>query len=291
MSVAYSCGLLLAFVAVLLMEQGQPALLYICPICLAVMFIMGRHRLKDLWSGAKVFKLADQLISKNERKWGKIRMKRFVEKRKRENAAMYADAAVHDESSRLSVGEDECRRSSSVEPAESDAVAAAGGEGPPEQRLPPGGGRRSSGRGGPGRGGQRTGRGHPGPGTKQRSRKSLTNAGQIETVPREGIPDTPLEPSLTLKPSLKDICFGDEAHPGTIEFRHLVKMEVTRRNADDDGRREVFKSIGMKLKGRRFFKEVRSNEWVVASKFEIRTEVGKAYDFEVNKNADESVLS
>jgi len=88
MLIAYSTGLFFAFVAVVLMEQGQPALLYICPICLAAILILGRRDLKDLWNGAKVFRLADSLVTKTERDWGKARMKRFAEKRRRENIAL-----------------------------------------------------------------------------------------------------------------------------------------------------------------------------------------------------------
>jgi hypothetical protein len=88
MMVAYSSGLFFAFMAVILMEQGQPALLYICPVCLATIFYLGRKDWKDLWNGAKVFRIADKLISKTERKWGKERTKRFAEERKRENAPL-----------------------------------------------------------------------------------------------------------------------------------------------------------------------------------------------------------
>jgi len=88
MMLAYSSGLLLAFVAVILMEQGQPALLYICPICLITILILGRRDIKNLWNGVKVLKQADFLITKTEREWGKSRMKRFTEQRRRENAAM-----------------------------------------------------------------------------------------------------------------------------------------------------------------------------------------------------------
>merc|ERR1719343_487763 len=84
---AYSLGLFFAFVAVILMEQGQPALLYICPICLTTILILGRRDIKNLWNGVKVLKQADFLITKTEREWGKSRMKRFAERRRRENAA------------------------------------------------------------------------------------------------------------------------------------------------------------------------------------------------------------
>ena len=88
MLLAYSSGLFFAFMAVILMEQGQPALLYICPICLATIFCLGRKDWKDLWNGAKVFQIADKLIKKTERKWGKERMKHFAEQRRRENTTL-----------------------------------------------------------------------------------------------------------------------------------------------------------------------------------------------------------
>ena len=46
---------------------------------------MGRNDLKNLWSGARAILLAEQLIERTERSWGKARMKRFVERRRREN--------------------------------------------------------------------------------------------------------------------------------------------------------------------------------------------------------------
>jgi len=93
MLIAYSMGLFFAFLAVILMEQGQPALLYICPICLTAILTLGRRDIKDLWNGAKVFKLADRLISKTERDWGKARMKNFAERRRRENAGLSSSNA------------------------------------------------------------------------------------------------------------------------------------------------------------------------------------------------------
>lgn len=86
MMVAYSLGLFIAFLAVILSGQGQPALLYIVPVCLTTIFVLGRHDIKDLWNGSKVFKLADGLVSKTERSWGKARMKEFAERVQRQNA-------------------------------------------------------------------------------------------------------------------------------------------------------------------------------------------------------------
>eukprot|EP00536_Pseudo-nitzschia_multiseries_P004854 jgi/Psemu1/189157/e_gw1.85.134.1 len=62
MMVAYAIGLFLAFVAVLIMQQGQPALLYICPCCLVTILLLGRNDLKDLWNGAKIFRSTERLI-------------------------------------------------------------------------------------------------------------------------------------------------------------------------------------------------------------------------------------
>ena len=92
MMVAYSLGLFFAYLAVILMERAQPALLYICPICLVMILVLGRKDIKNLWNGAKVFKQADNLITKTEREWGKARMKRFAERRRRENAALTASS-------------------------------------------------------------------------------------------------------------------------------------------------------------------------------------------------------
>jgi len=100
MLMAYSLGLFCAFLAVILMEQGQPALLYICPICLTTIFILGRRDIKGLWNGAKVLKLADSLIAKTERDWGKTRMKRFAERLSRENGALAIAYPVQDSTRR-----------------------------------------------------------------------------------------------------------------------------------------------------------------------------------------------
>lgn len=90
MMVAYTIGLFFAFLAAILMKQGQPALLYICPSCLTTMFILGRKDIKDLWLGAKVFRLADRLITKTERDWGELRMKQFAEQRRLKNQDLEA---------------------------------------------------------------------------------------------------------------------------------------------------------------------------------------------------------
>jgi hypothetical protein len=87
---AYAVGLLLANVAVVLMQQGQPALLYLVPCCLGTMAVVGRGELKEMWGGSKILRMADKLIRKCEKHWGQQRMQRALERHKRGQAAAMA---------------------------------------------------------------------------------------------------------------------------------------------------------------------------------------------------------
>jgi signal peptide peptidase-like protein 2B len=62
--IAYAIGLLMANVAVYVMNMGQPALLYLVPCTLGTMCYLGyqRHELKQLWEGPRVLQTADQLV-------------------------------------------------------------------------------------------------------------------------------------------------------------------------------------------------------------------------------------
>lgn len=60
--VAYAIGLLLAIIAVVVMQRGQPALLYLVPATLGTFLVLGRHELKDLWKGPHVLLWADRLV-------------------------------------------------------------------------------------------------------------------------------------------------------------------------------------------------------------------------------------
>ena len=60
--IAYAVGLLFANIAVVFMERGQPALLYLVPTTLGTFLVLGRHELKDLWKGPKVLQWADRLV-------------------------------------------------------------------------------------------------------------------------------------------------------------------------------------------------------------------------------------
>jgi Signal peptide peptidase len=62
--VAYAVGLLMANVAVYLMQMGQPALLYLVPCTLGTMTYLGwrRQELRTLWEGPKVIAAADEIV-------------------------------------------------------------------------------------------------------------------------------------------------------------------------------------------------------------------------------------
>lgn len=65
MMVAYAIGLSAAYAAVYGMKMGQPALLYIVPACLGMMFILGvkKRQLSDLWRGPKVMLKANRIVA------------------------------------------------------------------------------------------------------------------------------------------------------------------------------------------------------------------------------------
>lgn len=62
--IAYAIGLMMANVAVYVMEMGQPALLYLVPCTLGTVSYLGWKRgdLRALWEGPKVLQLADSIV-------------------------------------------------------------------------------------------------------------------------------------------------------------------------------------------------------------------------------------
>jgi signal peptide peptidase-like protein 2B len=60
--VAYFIGLLMANIAVMLMQRGQPALLYLVPSCLGTMLLVGRKEVGELWKGPEVIRFADRIV-------------------------------------------------------------------------------------------------------------------------------------------------------------------------------------------------------------------------------------
>jgi signal peptide peptidase-like 2B len=61
---AYAVGLIMANMAVYLMEMGQPALLYLVPCTLGTMTYLGwkRQELRSLWDGPKIIATADDIV-------------------------------------------------------------------------------------------------------------------------------------------------------------------------------------------------------------------------------------
>lgn len=62
--IAYAVGLMMANVAVYVMEMGQPALLYLVPCTLGTMIYLGwkQHELLALWEGPRVLLTADSIV-------------------------------------------------------------------------------------------------------------------------------------------------------------------------------------------------------------------------------------
>jgi signal peptide peptidase-like 2B len=62
--IAYAVGLIMANIAVYVMEMGQPALLYLVPCTLGTMTYLGwkRQELRSLWDGPKIIATADDIV-------------------------------------------------------------------------------------------------------------------------------------------------------------------------------------------------------------------------------------
>ena len=230
------------------------------------MFFIGRHDLRNLWSGARAIKLAERLIDRNERAWGKARMKRLVERLKRENAALVVS---HGQTKNESNNAIDCDESPS----------------PPI--LPTSGERQS-----------RTGLLHDGQeetqeesnvvnshyptNVKSRGREiGGTNAPDYDTHQTRNAIAPPTGPGSASVPTSNDICFGDRSHPGTIELQEAVKYVYdTNEGAQFDP--EIFKSIRRMIAGRDYYYRPTDSSsedtWRRARKREIRDEIWRMYD-------------
>eukprot|EP00593_Proboscia_inermis_P012740 CAMPEP_0171323970 /NCGR_PEP_ID=MMETSP0816-20121228/115901_1 /TAXON_ID=420281 /ORGANISM="Proboscia inermis, Strain CCAP1064/1" /LENGTH=163 /DNA_ID=CAMNT_0011822799 /DNA_START=171 /DNA_END=662 /DNA_ORIENTATION=+ len=64
-TVAYAVGLMMANIAVYVMEMGQPALLYLVPCCLGTMMVLAHQRgeTAELWKGPKVLIAAERIVN------------------------------------------------------------------------------------------------------------------------------------------------------------------------------------------------------------------------------------
>jgi hypothetical protein len=241
------------------------ALLYIVPTCLGTMFFLGRHDLKNLWSGARAIRLAERIIEKNERAWGKARMKRFVERRKREVAAAAGESMA---------GPD----TGSVEGIQDDNIDAYEEEYSDEgvhsqthsRERQAGGGRNE----------------HENVESHYHVSNdvvSSSNSINVESFEQQQ------------QPTSNDVCFGDRQHGGTIELQKAVKY-VYDTNKGVEFNPEIFKSIRRNMNGRQYYcKQQQPNDnsnindgsaansstivrWKKARKSEIRDEVWKMYE-------------
>jgi len=68
--IAYAIGLMMANIAVVVMKMGQPALLYLVPMCLGSLFFVGWNNgeIAELWNGPKVLKIAEHYVRDAERR-------------------------------------------------------------------------------------------------------------------------------------------------------------------------------------------------------------------------------
>merc|ERR1719242_2024678 len=62
--ISYALGLAMANIAVYMMKMGQPALLYLVPMCLGTVSILGyiRGELKLFWIGPPILKRATTIV-------------------------------------------------------------------------------------------------------------------------------------------------------------------------------------------------------------------------------------
>lgn len=272
LSVAYAIGLLLAFSALWATGQGQPALLYLAPVCLLTMFIVGRKEIKELWRDSRTLRLADKLQRKCEKNWARQRMHRQVMKKRRERAGYVNNDA--------NSGPD-------AAPGRQQMDRSSGSRGP-------GGGRNQSGRGTPDERRPRERGAQGGGGRKPRSnsggragRGNARNAGPKESEPPMGrsknrvtnkIQETSEAAAMkdaNAQPQKGDICFGNEKHPGTKGLQRAVQKS-TNTFAGEDFNPEIYKSIKKQFKGKSFFVRDGSG-WREASKVEIRRGIEQAF--------------
>lgn len=266
MVIAYSIGLLIAFLAVLGMEQGQPALLYIVPTCLGTMFFIGRKDLNNLWSGAKAITVAERFIERTERSWGKARMKRFVERRRRENAAAAAPSTSQEPIEEHCDGDDLSVDlvSNSVERKEIDARYLRENPVTSENEY-----RTDSG---------------PHHRIRRHSKDRVVPQYQQEhatTDHKENNHDNSNTDELNDQPTFQDVCFGARHHPGTIALQKAVKSAYDMNNGAEFNP-QIFKSIRKVTTGIEFYctskEETETIRWIKASKKEIRDEMWKMYE-------------
>jgi hypothetical protein len=272
LAVAYAVGLLMTFTVLIVTGSGQPALLYLAPVCLTAMFIVGRREIKELWGDSRTLRLADTLKRKCEKNWARQRMQRQIMKKRRERAGYVNNNDGPGPDS--APGRQQMERSSGIRGP--GAGRTQSGRGAPEARGRGGqGGRGKSPRNSGGRGGRgnQPKAGVRNPDQRTRRSKSSERKSNPETNERAAAPDHE-EPIL--QPEKGDVCFGNEKHPGTKALRRAVQKSMDT-FAEEDFSPEVYKSIKKQFKGKGFFVRDGSG-WRQASKVEIRHGIEKVFN-------------
>jgi hypothetical protein len=317
--VAYAVGLLLANLAVVLMETGQPALLYLVPCILGTFCIMARKEIKEMWVEGPAIRMADRLIIKCERHWKRQKMKKQVEKCDRERKLQtYQEGATSGSidmtgevqtsptinNTGVPSGQDRATRGA--------AGASAPGHRPP--RRPPAGGRVGQNPGrdnNPSRGVRKRPPNVENPRRGQPASSRLCGTADAQRAPPPSGGGPTQGPAATRTPAPKqnkaakeepppqearaslgncgdtpynvdDICLGNENHSGTKDFRRALRKSV-KKHVDEDYGPEIYKSIRKQFKGRRFFEEASPGTWVELSKSEMIREMSKAFNAEKMK--------
>lgn len=318
--VAYGIGLALAFTAFCITGVGQPALLYLVPCCLGMMLIIGRKEIRDLWSGSRAIKLATKLKTQCERAWGKEKMRRQVEKAKRERGengehqpyrpsrSGFRDPEPSDQRGREAPGGRgnggrggrggrvpgrgrglETGRSSKRSNSTRDAARASSSQRPADKSAP----RKDSSRSrSPVKSKSKVG---VPPGSSPASpRRRYTATLEGSPSPKKGSSkklgarsSLPIKPDLDIEnppngPKNNDICFGDTKCTGTKHLRTIVKHEL-KSDPQADFSPTILNRVLQRLDGRTFFLSDGNGGWKVASKNEITKEIAKVYHTEKSK--------
>ena len=244
------------------------ALLYIVPTCLGTMFFMGRNDLKNLWSGARAILLTEQLIERTERSWGKARMKRFAERRRRENDAGSGESMDDPDDAESDISVDLVSNSMDREQPYPGRLSIDGSrlENEHVSDAQPHPTRKSS--------HDRVNPGHKDIHGNQHQDTESQYAANEEVS--NSNPNLNLGPND--QPTPHDVCFGARNHTGTIELQRAVKNAYDA-NDSAEFNPQIFKSIRKEMVGRDYYcQDEGSTSWRRATKNEIRDEMWKMYD-------------
>lgn len=254
---AYGIGLLITFSVLWSTGAGQPALLYLSPICLTAIFVVGRTEIKEMWNDSRTLRLADKLMRKCEKNWSRQRMQRLIAKKRKERAiGGNAGPGVPPEQNLMDRTGGRSK---------SDAAAGRGrGRGNQGGR----GGRKPRNQASRGGRGDRSGHSNPKAGRVSGRGRKPRPEGNDRAAPESQVDDIELEKD--------DICVDDDGYPGNEALRHAAQNSL---DAFGDGEfgPGAYKNIKKQLKGKRFLIKDGS-QLREASKLEIRDSVERAFN-------------